>query len=546
MGWQDAPEIGGGWAAAPVVGESPDLKKQLAESTPAYSPFSRDNAMTIGAGKMADSMWEGLKQSGMGVGAIFSELLPQRLKRAAQEELTKRLIDQQKRQAENAKEYKHLEEAHPIATALGESVPLVAMPTLRAVPGAGAMPAMANAGISSAIPAALEYGDVGERGAKAGVMGASGVIGSGAMSAAGKAFGGVANVLTPEARRLAALAEERFGIPLDAAQKTGNRTLQSLNAAFENMPATAGKEIAKKNTQRSALTREVMKTMGEQAEEATADTLTRGAKRIGGDFERIFSKVHVNLDDDAVQAGLAKVVQEAADTLPQEQAAIVVKRVGQLLDKIDDNGAVAGKAYQAWRSQVQKQAQGTQDRWLGEQLRSLYRAVDDVAYKSAADVGEDAALKTAREQYRNMKIIEPLVAKSEDGVISPSLLRGEVMKRVPDYAKGGGGDIAQLAKVAREFVADQVPNSGTAQRMMAQGLVSGGTLGGVGWAASGDPMTGAKMAAGALLLPKAVQAALNSGAIQSRMVKGLGPVELALLERAVRGGAYGPLQGLGE
>jgi hypothetical protein len=82
--------------------------------------------------------------------------------------------------------------------------------------------------------------------------------------------------------------------------------------------------------------------------------------------------------------------------------------------------------------------------------------------------------------------------------------------------------------------------------MMAQGLVSGGTLGGVGWAASGDPMTGAKMAAGALLLPKAVQAALNSGAIQSRMVKGLGPVELALLERAVRGGAYGPLQGLGE
>jgi hypothetical protein len=540
--WDSGEPAGIKWDAP----AEPDLKRQLAESTPAYSPFSRDNALTISAGKMGDSMWEGLKQSGMGVGAIFSELLPARLKRAAQEELTKRLLDQQKRQAENAKEYKNLEEAHPIATALGESVPLVAMPTLRAVPGAGAMPAMANAGISSAIPAALEYGDVGERGAKAGVMGASGVVGSGAMSAAGKVFGGVANVLTPEARRLAALAEERFGIPLDAAQKTGNRTLQSLNAAFENMPATAGKEIAKKNTQRNALTREVMKTMGEQAEEATADTLTRGAKRIGGDFERIFSKVHVNLDDDAVQAGLAKVVQEAADTLPQEQAAIVVKRVGQLLDKIDDNGAVAGKAYQAWRSQVQKQAQGTQDRWLGEQLRSLYRAVDDVAYRSAADVGEDAALKTAREQYRNMKIIEPLVAKSEDGVISPSLLRGEVMKRVPDYAKGGGGDISQLAKVAREFIADQVPNSGTAQRMMAQGLVSGGTLGGVGWAASGDPMTGAKMAAGALLLPKAVQAALNSGAIQSRMVKGLGPVELALLERAVRGGAYGPLQGLGE
>lgn len=533
--WDDGPS-GIKWDAP----AQPDLKGELARSTGA------GKAGLIGAGQMADSIFEGVKQAGLGIGAIFAEALPERLRKAAQEELTKKLQEQAKRQAENAKEYKNLEDAHPIATALGEGAAVVGAPMLRVAQGAGALPAMANSAISAAIPAALEYGTAEERAKKGALGGAAGGLGAGLASAAGKVFGGVANVLTPEARRLAALAEERFGIPLDVAQKTGNRTLHSINAAFENMPATAGKEIAKKNTQRSALTREVMKTMGEDATEATAETLSRGSKRIGGDFERIFGKVHVNLDDTGVQSSLAKVVQDAADTLPQEQAAIVVKRVSQLLDKIDDNGAVAGKAYQAWRSQVQKQAQGTSDRWLGENLRSLYRAVDDAAYKAAADVGEDASLKTAREQYRNMKIIEPLVAKSEDGQISSNLLRGEVMKRVPDFAKGGGGDIAQLAKIAREFVADQVPNSGTAQRMMAQNLLTGGTVGGLGWAATGDPMTGAKMAAGTLLLPKAVQAALNSGGMQSRLAKGLSPIELALIERAARGGAYGPLQGFGE
>jgi hypothetical protein len=167
--------------------------------------------------------------------------------------------------------------------------------------------------------------------------------------------------------------------------------------------------------------------------------------------------------------------------------------------------------------------------------------VDEAAYKAAADVGEDAALKTARGQWRNMRTIEPLVAKSTDGRLSPSLLRGEVMKRVPNFAEGGGGDIADLARIGRSFVADQVPNSGTAQRALAQSLLTGGTVGGLGWAASGDPMTGAKVAAGSLLLPKVAQMALHSGAAQRFMVNGreLSPLELALIDRATRLGVLG-------
>lgn len=523
------------WGAGAPAAPAEDLKKKLAEET------SAGVAGVIGAGRIGDRMLEGLKQSGLGVGAIFSELLPERLKRAAQEEIAKRLMAQEKDQASKSKEYKNLEEAHPIATAVGESVPVVAAPMLRVASGAGAGAAALNAAASSALPAALEYGTAGERAGSAATAGLSGAVGSGIASGAAKVFGGVANVLTPEARRLAALAESKFNIPLDAADKTGNKALQTVNAALENMPVTSGAQATKNGVQRDALTREVMKTLGESTDEATTATWGAAKKRIGSDFERVFSKVHVNLDDTKVQANLAKVIQDSVDTLPEDSAAVVVKRASQLLDKIDDNGAVAGKAYQAWRSQVQQQAEKTSDQWLATQLRGLYRTVDEVAYKAAADVGEDGALKTARGQWKNLRTIEPLVAKSEDGRISPKLLREAVRAKTPDFAEGGGGDLAELAKIARQFVSDQVPNSGTAQRQLAQSLVTGGTMGGLGWAASGDPLTGAKMAAGTMVLPKAVQLALNSKAGQSLLMggKALSPLEQALIDRAARLGVLG-------
>lgn len=547
MGWQDAPEVSqAAWAAAPVV-EPPDRddgQKKLAEGT------GVGEAMMIGAGRMGDRLYEGLKQAGMGIGAIMSEALPDRLKRAAQEALAQRLMAQESRMKSDSEAYRPLEQARPVATALGESAPLVAMPMLRLAQGAGAGAAAINAAASSALPAGVEYGTAGERAARMAAGGVGGAVGSGLTTAAAKVYSGVANTLTPEARRLAALAEDKFNIPLDAAQKTGNKSLQTFNAALETMPVTSGAEAARIGAQRDAFTREVMKTTGEAVSEATPATFDAAKKRIGGDFERIFSKVHVNLDEPTLQSNLGKVIQEANDTLLPDQAKLVAKRVGEIIGKIDDNGAVAGKAYQAWRSQVQKQAENSSDQWLATHLRNVYRTVDEAAYKAAADVGEDAALRTARSQYKNLKTIEPLVAKSENGVISPALLRGEVMRKNPDFASGGGGDLAELAKIGRSFIADQVPNSGTAQRQLAQSLLTGGGVGGLAYMTSSDPTTALKWGVGSVMLPKVAQTALRSAPVQRYLSTGaqrqLSPIELALMDRAARLGTLSVAGGLVE
>jgi hypothetical protein len=527
--------------ASQVQWDQPDGLSQLAQST------GPGDAFTIAAGRMGHRMYEGMKQAGMGVGAILSELLPQRLRDAAQEELAKKLTAQQQGMAGDTDIYKSLEKAHPIATTLGEAAPLVAAPMLRVADGAGAGAAAMNAATSAALPSAIEYGTAGERGARAAGGAIGGAVGSGLTSGAVKVMGGVKNVLTPEAQRLAALAEDKFNIPLNQAQRTGNKALQTINAALEQMPVTSGQEAMRIGAQRDAFTREVMKTLGSDATEATEATLGAAKSRMSGEFERIFGKVHVQLDDPAIQTNIGKAVQDAIDTLGPDQAKIIAKRAGDILGKVDDNGTVAGKAYQAWRTSIQQQAEKTSDKWLATNLTNLRKAVDEAAYKSAAEAGEDGALQAVRGQWKNMRTISPLVAKSENGVISPSLLRGEVMRANPDFATKGAGDLGELAKIGRSFIADQVPNSGTAQRQLAQNLLTGGGVGGLAYMTSGDPATAAKWGVGSVLLPKAIQSGLNSKVGQKVLAeREVDPLVQALMDRVARLGSLGLARGASE
>jgi hypothetical protein len=78
-----------------------------------------------------------------------------------------------------------------------------------------------------------------------------------------------------------------------------------------------------------------------------------------------------------------------------------------------------------------------------------------------------ALLNEARGQYRNLKTLEPLIAKSQDGFINPSLLQGAVTntkKAKTNQVRGRNGDLGELAKVG-QLIKDNVPNSGTASRL---------------------------------------------------------------------------------
>jgi hypothetical protein len=529
---------------AKVQWDAPPLS--AAKDTPAIS-MGRDNAVAIGAGRMSDRLLEGFKQSGLGIGAILSELLPERLKNAAQDAISKKLMAQDTEQADRTARYKPLAEEHPIATSVGEAIPLAVAPQLRVMEGAGALPAIVNSAVSSALPAMAEYGTAGERGERGGLAAAGGAAGTTLLQAGAKVLKPVASSLTPETQRLAGVAES-MGIPLTAGDKTGNKFVKTVEAVMQEMPSTAGAQNAIQQTKREAFTRAVMQRLGEDTGEATGETVGRARARIGGDFDRIFSKMDVPIDNPKTQQALGAIIQDANATLPADTAKIVANRVSQLIDKVDANGNVPGTAYQAWRTEVQNQAKGSGNGWLTTKLRDVYRAVDQVAYDAANQAGEAANLGKARAQYRDLLAIEPLVDKSVDGRLSPGLVLGAANQRGTDALKEAG-------RVGKAFVMDQVPNSGTAQRAAAQAILSGGLglgVGGVTYGITQDPMEALKMgsmaAAGRVVLPKAAQLAINSPTGQRYLTSGVGreltPIERALIDRAIRTGAISGARGL--
>lgn len=126
-------------------------------------------AALIGAGRTVDRVGKGIKQIYHGAMGHEAELAA--LKAQADDE--DRL-------------YKPLQEAHPMATGIGESLPSVAVPVGG---GAGLLANMARMGVSAAVPAALEYGSPEERLKRAAAAGAAGAASPAVMKAAGATLG---------------------------------------------------------------------------------------------------------------------------------------------------------------------------------------------------------------------------------------------------------------------------------------------------------------------------------------------------------------------
>lgn len=98
---------------------------------------------------------------------------------------------------------------------------------------------------------------------------------------------------------------------------------------------------------------------------------------------------------------------------------------------------------------------------------SIRNALDDALERSAPPELVDE-LRLARSQYRSMKTIEDLAAKSPTGDISPAALMQAVQHNSgPRAAYKGGGDLGELARIGQHFLKEP-PSSGTAERIAAK------------------------------------------------------------------------------
>lgn len=329
---------------------------------------------------------------------------------------------------------------------------------------------------------------------------ALGVAGQGIASAAGGLARGVASRLSPADRSLLQGADQ-VGIRLGAGQVSQNPLVRTVASQMDRLPFSGARNRAAQN--QAAFNEAVSGSFGMPSREITPEVFAKAQQRLGSAFEELTGRNSLQLSAPKVEE-LRAVVDEARRLAGPDTARKVQAWADELLGRVDQSGTIPGKAYQSFDSRLGKELKGGGEaaHYLGS-LREVVRgAMDD-----SISAQDRAAWQAVRQQYANLKTVEPLVAKSTTGDISPQALMGRVTADKAGkarMARGNGGTLGELAKIGQRYMKD-APNSGTADRLLVNAGVLGGLYGG-SQAGVIDPDTATKL--GVLLLANRAGAGL--------------------------------------
>lgn len=327
------------------------------------------------------------------------------------------------------------------------------------------------------------------------------LLGSGVPALAGGAYQGLSaaarkSLGTPDAETLAlAQRAQELGIPLKASQIGNSKAAKYVDSFTGEVPFSGGRAFNEE--QQAAFNRAVSRTIGEDADKITPAVFNQARARIGSEFNRLAAASDLSLTPD-VTAKLNGIIQDTRSYFGDEAGRMVTNVLNRLAAQ-QQNGVIPGKAFQSIDSGLGQAIAAGGEKSVP--LRNLQETLRD-AVESNLSPQDAAAWSQARRQYRDLKTIESLVAS--DGMTTGNVSWGKLLGRVTangagkaSMARGDRGDLGDLAAVGQRFLKDQVPNSGTAQRMaVLDALKSVGPTLGIGALATGSGLSGSGLVSG--------------------------------------------------
>lgn len=503
-------------------------KRDLAQSLPWYE------AAMIGAGKMGDSMWGGMKQIGIGLtGAAANAMPDSSVKRSLEDYATQQAgaLDQQQRG--NAAEYAILARERPFATGLGEAGAMFAIPGGAAVRGAKGAEAIASAAAQGAVPGLLGYGTAQEKG----VAGAAGAGGGAVGGAVGIGVGRVINPFrtTNEARTAALKAADDLGLKLTPAEISQSRALKWAQTTVDDLPLASGIGTARREGNASALNSAALRSIGQDGTQITPQALGDARQAIGQVFDDTLSGLKIRLDpqfhSDIMKITGSKVMKELRDdsvdsiiapfkNLPPGKVAVSGEWFQQNRTALDSAIRAAYTAGQTGKAQA---------------LEGFEDALHAAALRSMSDA-EREAYTLARKQWANLRLLETGNVVSRDasanaGNVMPKALDNALAARYKSAYREGklDGDLVNVAKGG--MLLREMPNSGTVPRAIYSGGVGGGGMGVM--AGVIDPLT----AAAAMASPVMAQIGMNNPLARYYTRNGMFGITPEIERMLIRGGA---------
>lgn len=325
-------------------------------------------------------------------------------------------------------------------------------------------------GITAGSAAGGAYGagtaDEGERleGAKSGAK--MGALVGGAIPGAAAVGGAVKRTIAPAVddviAQTAQLAQ-KHNIPLGLDQVTGSKAREFLASTSGRVPFSGGKKFVE--NQQKAFNRAVLKTIGQEGDKFTEDVVEAAYNDIGKKFDDVLAGKNLQINENHAQR-LAGIIDDAEGTISGDKVKAVRKTINAFIEDIADDGTISGDKLGDIRSVLTKKIKRA-DPGVKEYLGDLLDVVVDIS--TEGDPAARKLLTEARYQYKNLKTLEPLLAKGmSEGNIRPALLKNRVVTNwgAKQVATGKAGELGELARVG-DLIKSKIGDSGTAERMAA-------------------------------------------------------------------------------
>ena len=280
---------------------------------------------------------------------------------------------------------------------------------------------------------------------------------------------------------------------LSAGQVTGANPLRYMEGAVLDTPGTGQRLPTMLERQQEQFTRAALRRAGVNSDRATGQVIDDAFVAAGQRFDDLAQRSTVVLNardgqqiDDAINTYRAMTPPSQQIPILESFARDMVAHAGA-----HQTPGMGGAVYQRYHSLIERAARGTQDPEAARALRSINEVLDDAVARGLPPA-QRREWQEARGQYRNLLTVSRAAGaageNAANGFISPAQLAAaaKAVQTRRNFERGRG----ELARLARsgEAVMKQMPQSGTAPRLMAMQIgqtVAGGAAGAL--AGSGDP-----------------------------------------------------------
>lgn len=459
---------------------SQDMLAQNAKDMPWHE------VLAANAGRGLDKAAGALKQMTVGTGAVLAGGIPDALGgQKVRDYLQSELVGLDKQMREGERLSKPMDEQRPVLSAIGQALPMMASPAVRVLGGAGALPAMGNAAISAALPAALmTYGDAGERAKAAGMAGAAGGATAGLMNLASKI---VAPKVAPQVQNIM-----NDGVTPTPGQILGGNWAKA-EEKLTSVPilgdAVAGaRQRANEQFNVAAINRG-LSSIGEKVDKAGREGVEQAGDKISAAYNALLPKLTVKIDQPFAQdmqklAGMAQ-------NLPEAQAKQFNQIMGQnIANRFSPNGGMAGETLKEAESQLgyfvrnYRSSNNPDQRMLGDALLDAQTALRDLVARSNPQHAKE--LRDINAAFANQVRIENAAGRlgSREGIFTPEALQsavkaGDKSARKNAFAKGNAL-MQDFSETGVNVLGRTVPDSGTAGRVANMGMLAAALAGAPG------------------------------------------------------------------